>query len=53
MYFAGCCAGAALDAQFRIDVVRLLFFSGDGSGWAGLDAEAAAFALHLIDLRTQ
>jgi hypothetical protein len=52
MNFAGCCAGATLDAQLRIDVVRLLLFTRDGTGWAGLDAEAAAFALHLIDLRT-
>src|ERR1035441_2599421 len=51
--FAGCGARAALDAQFRIDVVRLLLFSRDGSGRAGLKAQAAAFALLLIDLRLQ
>src|SRR6266567_5164005 len=51
--FAGCRACAALDAQFRIDLVRLLLFSGDGLCWASLNAQAAPFALHLIDLGTQ
>src|ERR1039458_6244818 len=53
VYLAGCCARTALDAQFRIDVVRLLLFSGNGLSWAGLDAQTASLALHLVDLRPQ
>src|ERR1035438_8967426 len=51
--FAGCRAGAAFDAQLRIDVVRLLLFSSDCLRGAGFDAQSAAFALDLIDLRAQ
>jgi len=49
MNFAGFRACSALDAQFRINVVRLLFFSADGSYRAGRNAQVAAFALLLID----
>src|ERR1035437_10004608 len=49
------CSGArsALDAELRIDVMRLFLFSRDGSRWARLEAQAAALALDLIDLRPQ
>src|SRR5208337_247563 len=49
--FAGCGARAALDAQFLIDLVRLLLFSRDGSSRAGFNAQAATFAFRLTDFR--
>src|SRR5664280_2069367 len=50
---AGCCARTALDAQLRIDVVRLLLFTRDGAYRAGRKAQAASLALQRIDLRAQ
>jgi len=46
---AGCGACAAFDAEFRINTVRHLFFSGDSAGGAGFYANAAALALRRND----